>query len=120
MLHRVYEKDFILQNIDARKLQLGPARYIILLIKFDGCRYCRQFYPEYKQLSDEITDVHFLVLDADENREMINHWSNLINPAFPEHNGRFMYPMLVLYDIYGSPLRVIPDRSKLRDLLLIR
>lgn len=113
LISQLASKHFVLQNIDISKPSVGSeGRPIVLLIKAEWCGFCQRYLPEFDNLSQQHKKIKFCTVEQTQNETMLaKHWPSLVNPAF-QVNG---YPTVVLYDAEGTPLRVVEDRSKLKD-----
>jgi thiol-disulfide isomerase/thioredoxin len=122
MIHYVNSKDFILQDLDITspigefgKIKNSRTKLNVLMIKNNNCGHCVRYFPEYLDISSDYSNVNFLVLETstEVNHKILDHWRNLISPAFPV-NG---VPTIVIYDADGKFDQVVEDRGQLRTLI---
>ena len=113
MIQYLGSKDFTLQSISFSNKEIKKnAPCSVLLIKANWCGHCVRYFPEFKALSEKYKKINFLVVEKEDNEQLLEHWSNLVNPLFIIQG----YPTVVLYDSNGHPMKVV-ERQNLEQIL---
>lgn len=141
MIIEVTARNFILQNIDTKSLNLGNANVIFLLVKARWCIHCTNYLPQYEEYSIQFPKAHFLVLEStiEENDNLLQQWAGLAYPVVPTSAGsmdmlepgkppffnkekNLRFPTVVIYSGSGVPIKVVNNRydlpSEIADLKL--